>query len=292
LSLFSPAQHLVPEKTHLTDDIPFGIGRELVVNIPVDPRGKIDIYIDDFIGLTVDIDGSDNAKRMEPAPLLAVSVTSREVSELEPLPRDDMDARNKLIAKTGLTKQKIILGWSFDFRRMTISLPENKFRAYSKVISEIIDQGWTSKRELETNIGRWVHLGQIVPPVHHFLSRLRYLKQRAKNKCTIMVNKECNKDLKFLLTVLQKCQHGTNLNAIAYRHPTNVYRSDSCPAGLGGYSHEGFAWQYYLPKDLKFQASNNLLEHLAAIITPWVDILTGRLREGNYALSMTNNTML
>jgi hypothetical protein len=36
LSLFSPAQHLVPEKTHLTDDIPFGIRRELVVNIPVD----------------------------------------------------------------------------------------------------------------------------------------------------------------------------------------------------------------------------------------------------------------
>ena len=68
----------------------------------------------------------------------------------------------------------------------------------------------------------------------------------------IMVNKEYNKDLKFLLTVLQKCQHGINLNAIAYHCPTNVYRSDSCPAGLGGYSHEGFAWRYYLPKDLKF----------------------------------------
>jgi hypothetical protein len=31
---------------------------------------------------------------------------------------------------------------------------------------------------------------------------------------------------------------------------------------------------------------------LAAIITPWVDILTGRLKEGNCALSMTNNTTL
>jgi hypothetical protein len=141
LSLFSPAQHLAPEKTHLTDDIPFGIGRELVVDIPVDPQGKNDIYINDFVGLMVDIDSSDNAKRMESAPLLTVSVTSREVSELEPLPRDDMDAQNKLIAETRLTKQKIILGWSFDFRRMTISLPENKFRAYSKAISEIIDRG-------------------------------------------------------------------------------------------------------------------------------------------------------
>jgi hypothetical protein len=91
------------------------------------------------------------------------------------------------------------------------------------------------------------------------------------------------------LTVLQKCQHGIDLNAIAYHCPTNVYRSDSCPAGIGGYSHEGFAWRYYLPKDLKFQASNNLLEHLAEIITLWVDILTGRLKEGYRALSMTDN---
>jgi hypothetical protein len=30
---------------------------------------------------------------------------------------------------------------------------------------------------------------------------------------------------------------------------------------------------------------------LAAIITPWVDILTGRLKEGDCALSMTDNTM-
>ncbi len=52
----------------------------------------MDIYIDDFVGLMVDIDGSDNAKRMESAPLLAVSVMSREVSELEPLPHDNMDA--------------------------------------------------------------------------------------------------------------------------------------------------------------------------------------------------------
>jgi hypothetical protein len=123
----------------------------------------------------VDIDSSDNAKIMELAPLLAVSGTWREVSKLEPLPRDDMDAQKKLITETGLTEQKIILRWSFDFRRMTISFPENKFRAYSKAISEIINRGWTSKGELETNIGRWVHLGQIIPPVHHFLSRLRCL---------------------------------------------------------------------------------------------------------------------
>ncbi len=71
---------------------------------------------------------------------------------------------------------------------------------------------------------------------------------------------------------------------------SNIYRSNSCSAGLGGYSHKGFTGQYYLAKNLKFWASNNLLEHLAAIITPCVNILTGWLKDGGCALSMTDNT--
>jgi hypothetical protein len=65
---------------------------------------------------------------------------------------------------------------------------------------------------------------------------------------------------------------------------------DSCPAGLGGYSHEGFTWLFYLPDNLQFGASNNLLEHLTAIITPWIDIIAGRLTKGDCALSMTDST--
>jgi hypothetical protein len=43
-------------------------------------------------------------------------------------------------------------------------------------------------------------------------------------------------------------------------------------------------------KNLKFRASNNLLEHLAAIISPWVDILAGRLNSQDCVLSMTDST--
>jgi hypothetical protein len=104
------------------------------------------------------------------------------------------------------------------------------------------------------------------------------------------INEQCISDLKFLLSVLKKCRDGINMNSIAYRRPTHVYRSDSCPAGLGGYSDEGFVWRYYLPPELQSRASNNLLEHIAAIITTWVDILAGRLKHGDCALSMTNST--
>jgi hypothetical protein len=82
------------------------------------------------------------------------------------------------------------------------------------------------------------------------------------------------------------------MNTIAYHCPTHAYRSDSCPAGLGGYSDKGFVWRYYLPQYLKFQASNNLLEHIAAIITPWVDIIAGRLTHSDCALSMMDSTTL
>jgi hypothetical protein len=93
-----------------------------------------------------------------------------------------------------------------------------------------------------------------------------------------------------MIFFLQKANSGVNMNHIAYRKPTHVYRSDSCPAGIGGYSNEGFAWRYYIPQHLLFRASNNLLEHLASVISPWVDILAGRLREGDCALSMTDST--
>ncbi len=128
--------------------------------------------------------------------------------------------------------------------------------------------------------------------IYHFMSRLCNLQEQAKSRRSITINKECRNDLQFMIGVIKRAYEGINLNIIVYRRPTHVYHLDSCPAGLGGYSDSGFAWRWYLPSHLLFQASNNLLEHLAAIITPWVNIIRGHLKAGNYALSMTNSTTL
>jgi hypothetical protein len=149
----SDSQHLIPPKCTLPDDIPFGIGCNLIVDIPVDLRGTVDIYIDNFIGLTVDLKGSDNTTCLKCAPLLGLTVILQKVLPFEPLPQDDMDARAKLVAETGLSEQKVILGWFLNLRRMTIALPENKFIAYSNAIHEMFDRGWTTHGELELNIG-------------------------------------------------------------------------------------------------------------------------------------------
>jgi len=215
LSLQLPAQHLVPNKIILEDDSPFGIGRDLIVDIPVDSSGTVDLYIDNFYGLMVDMD--DNAACLERAPLLVLVFAAREVTEIEPLPRGDIEARPKLITEAGLTEIKFFLRWLIDFCRMTFALPDNKFHAYSIAISEMLKQGCTSKGELKTNIGRWVYLGQIIPTVHHFLSRLRFFKQRTENRRQITINKQCKEDLHFLLFVLGKCNQGIDLNLMAFR---------------------------------------------------------------------------
>ncbi len=84
-----------------------------------------------------------------------------------------------------------------------IALPENKFIAYSRAISDMIEHGWTSKAELETNIGRRVHLGQVLPFIHHFLSRLCFLLRRLEKKRQQKLNEQCIADLEFLQSALE-----------------------------------------------------------------------------------------
>ena len=74
LTLFAKeAQAHVPPKKVVPDDVPFGIGRNLIVDIPIDPRGIIDLYIDDFLGLTINLEDTDNATCLKRAPLLRLT---------------------------------------------------------------------------------------------------------------------------------------------------------------------------------------------------------------------------
>jgi hypothetical protein len=79
------------------------------------------------------------------------------------------------------------------------------------------------------------------------------------------------------------------MNLLGFCSPDRIYYSDSCPSGLGGYSNQGFAWRFHIPNDLLFRVSNNLLEFLAAVITPRINIVNGCLSPGDCALSMTDS---
>ena len=84
------------------------------------------------------------------------------------------------------------------------------------------------------------------------MSRLRELLRKSANRRRVNLNTNVIEDLKLMLFFLEEAHIGVDMNLLVNRKPTKVYRSDSCPAGLGGYSSDGFAWRSYIPLWLKF----------------------------------------
>ncbi len=194
-NLLAPNQPLVPPRVLLDDNIPFGAGAELIVNIPINPRGSHDVYIDNVILLTVNIAGTNNIARSQSAFLLAINTTTWPNHPKEPIPRESMDARDKLFAEAGLTEIKMILGWEFDFRRLKIALPENKFIAWTMDDNQLLAAGMTTTKDLESRIGRLGHLALVVLGIYHFLSHLRELQCLAMHRRATRISNICRNDL-------------------------------------------------------------------------------------------------
>ncbi len=79
-------QRDIPQRHYLDNDVPFASGRELIVDVPIDPKGYVDIYINDTTGLTIDLPGTMNADRLEAAIALAIEVAARPFDPNEPIP--------------------------------------------------------------------------------------------------------------------------------------------------------------------------------------------------------------
>jgi hypothetical protein len=122
----------------MDSNIPFGMGKELIMNIEVNPRGTHNIYINNMIPFTVDFPGTDNLARCAAAGLLAIHATARPKHPNEPIPREEMEAKHKLSAESRLEEEKVILGWHINFCRLVISLTENKFITWKESINEFL----------------------------------------------------------------------------------------------------------------------------------------------------------
>jgi hypothetical protein len=213
---YAPCQHLVPPINLMGDSISFAEGAERIVNIPVDPRGTGDAYIDDLLQAAVIIDGTNNTIRCKCATLLAIDACVRSKHPNEPIPREEMEAHNKLEAEAGLEECKTILGWLVDTRCLLLSLPNNKFVAWTAIIEEVLERGTTLAKEMESIIGRLGHLGIAIHAIYHFMSRLCDLQDQAKSRRSITINEECCNDLRFMIGVIKRAHDGIDLNIIIY----------------------------------------------------------------------------
>ncbi len=130
-----------------------------------------------------------------------------------------MVAQDKLKAEGGLAKLKVILGWLFNFPALTVSLPEHKHITWSGENQSMLDRRRTTKKALESMIGRLGHVGFVIPWVFHFLSRLKTLLRCAQNRQTIAMNKECKDDIVLMLKLLKKAEGGIDMNLLGFRSP-------------------------------------------------------------------------
>ena len=111
----------------------------------------------------MDVEDSNNVQRLNQATLLAIHCAAQEKHNDEPIPREEMTARENLLAEAGAEEIKIILGWILNFRTLTIALPDNKYVAWKLAILEILEAGNTSFKKLEQMFKRLVHLGIVLP---------------------------------------------------------------------------------------------------------------------------------
>ena len=134
-----------------------------------------------------------------------------------------MVAEDNLAAEGGLAETKIILGWFFNFRTLTVSLPAHKYIAWSHDIKQMIDSQRTTKKQLESTIGRLGHIGLVIPWVYHFLSRLLSLLLCYGSRCLIKISDNCVSDLILMQAVLEKAKYGIDMNLLAFRSPERIY---------------------------------------------------------------------
>ena len=286
--LFSPLQRYIPPPQPLPDSIPFKEAKPLFVQLPPNDRGVADVYIDDMLTIAPDLPG--NIERLNAAGPLAVHIFARPPATDETLPREPMLAKNKLSAEGGLSEVRTILGWVYNTRDLTISLPRNKYIAWSAQIQQILEAGSILPSELDTLIGRLNHTASINTMYRHFLGRLRKLADKAPRHKRVSIPPRVRNDLTLWLCFLSHAHRGFSMNALSYRLPTHVFRSDACETGLGGFSHKGRAWRFKLPQELQGRAHINLLEYIGCVVSIWVDYAEGNIPPESCILAMGDNT--
>jgi len=138
MELHSPIQDSIPLPSYLPESTPFKALAKLAVTVPINDKGKADVYIDNVIAICPDIE--DNAAQTSAATPLAIHSRGRQLlSTCEPIPCDDLLSLNKLAAEGQMSEIKTKLGWVINTRSLKISLSSAKYIAWSRNTQSLIE---------------------------------------------------------------------------------------------------------------------------------------------------------
>ena len=173
-----------------------------------------------------------------------------------------------------------------------MSLPSDKFEAWSSDLREIISKRKGAFSQLESTIGRLNHAACVIPLSRHFLNRiqLRLKIRRHKNQALSLTQNEID-DFELWLVFLAQARTGMSMNQTTIRQPTKLCWSDSCPHGIGGFLLSGRAWRTRIPDSSPvcgMDIANNVPEFLGMMVTIWLVLIecaeTGSLQDCILAL--------
>lgn len=209
----------------------------------------------------------------------------------EALPRAENLHPGKTFAEGAAAETFYVLGWTVDLRRLLVILPQDKFRAWTADIDDILKIGKLNKSRLETLVGRLSHTASGIPMSRYFIDHFYRRIQQYKNDFILhFIDAEDRRKLKLWKKFLaQSSRRGVSMNILTFRRPTNLVISDACPSGMGGFSMaSGKAWrlQFKTPLDNK----NNIGEFLASVVTILLAQIWGDIDELGVVLALTDNS--
>ncbi len=147
--LRSPAQSVTPTPLELSPLIPFGVRQPTAVRLPIEAGSRTDGFINDLI--TIFLDTPTNRSRSPHVVPLAMHVTSwPHAGHTEPITRRNILSDAKLIAEGTPAKIQIVLGWQLNGRLLHISLPDDKFAAWTSDTKHMITHSYTTFGDLDT----------------------------------------------------------------------------------------------------------------------------------------------
>ena len=146
------------------------------------------------------------------------------------MPRRPILSIPKLIAEGRPEEVQIVLGWRLNTRLLEISLPDDKYMAWSADVRKVRSSGHCAMKELETLVGRLHHTAYIIPNSRHFMSRIRRgLGAAGGGKRNRKMGVEALEDLLLWEGFLHQANQGVSMNLLVTREPDKICWSDACP---------------------------------------------------------------
>jgi hypothetical protein len=169
-------QSAIPPTILLPSNRPFGTAIGSAVHLPQWITSGTEGYIDDLATATLANNKNQNqVNRAQAAVLMALHLQFRpHAGDAKPIKRPETASTCKLLGEGGMAETIIFLGWQINTRSLQISLPEEKTKAWSSSIENIIKSNRPiTYQTLATLVGRINHVAFIILQARHFINRIR-----------------------------------------------------------------------------------------------------------------------